>query len=297
MDARGRLPTGYRNPENSVVPRFVPLREIGAVKTVKRFRLIPLWLRPTDRHRFARRPRSLRRRGDKCHDLTNRDVNVFISSSADDLAALADVAGEAKGNVRLLVLDGVLSQPRREYLETLFRTVISPDRDTRFLGRAELVEAICADNRDALFIGGTVNTADEVVILYRGNLARLVVSFSWFIRPRMTERPDFSDFDVADHGQTVRFGRFEASTDAILYAFDADYRRRAKRRQLELDDSFGAALRRLRLLRALSRRDFAPLSAKSIARIERGDVARPRDATLRRIARKLQVEPEDIGTY
>lgn len=238
----------------------------------------------------ALREEFLRRRG-------TRDVNVFISSTADDLAALGDVAGEAKGNVRLLVLDEVLSQPRREYLETLFRTVISPDRDTRFLDRAELVEAICADNRVDLFIGGTVNTADEVVILYRGNLARLVVPFSWFIRPRMTERPDFSDFGVADHGQTVRFGRFEASTDAILYAFDAEYRRRAKRRQLERDDSFGAALRRLRLLKGLSRRDFSPLSAKSIARIERGEVARPRKETLRRIARKLAVSPDEIETY
>lgn len=232
----------------------------------------------------------LRRRG-------TRNIQVFISSRADDLAGLAEVAGEAKGNVRLLVLDEVLTQPRREYLETLFRTAIGPGEDTRFLDRAELVEAIGADNRADLFIGGTVNVADEVVILYRGNLARLVVPFSWFIRPRIAERPDFSAFSVVDHGQTVRFGGFEASTDAILYAFDAGYRRRAQRRQLELDDSFGAALRRLRLLKGLSRRDFAPLSAKSIARIERGEVARPRDETLRRIARKLEVEPEAIETY
>lgn len=238
----------------------------------------------------ALREAFLRRRG-------TRSVRVFISSRVDDLAGLAELAGEAKGNVRLLVLDEVLTQPRREYLETLFRTVICPGDDTRFLDRAELVEAICADNRTDLFIGGAVNVADEVVILYRGNLARLVVPFPWFNRPRIAESPDFSAFGVADHGQTVRFGGFEASTDAILYAFDAAYRKRAKRRQLELDDTFGAALRRLRLLKGLSRRDFVPLSAKSIARIERGEVARPRDATLRRIARKLGVEPNEIETY
>lgn len=222
---------------------------------------------------------------------------MFISSTADDLAGLVGVAGGAKGSVRLLVLDEELSQPRREYLETLFRNVISPGRGTLFLDRSELFDAICADERDDLFIGGTVDTADEVVVLYRGNLARLAVPFSWFKRPRMMERPDFEVFDVIDHGQTVRFGRFEASADAILYAFDPVYRRRAKRRQLDLEDSFGAALRRLRLLKGLSRRDFAPLSAKSVARIERGEVARPRAETLRRIARKLEVEPEEIATY
>lgn len=232
----------------------------------------------------------LRRRG-------TRDVHLFIVSTADDLVELADVAGELKGNVRLLVLDEVLSQPRREYLETLFRMVISPGRDTRFLDRAELIEAIKADNREDVFIGGTVDGADEVVIFYRGNLSRMAVPFSWFIRPRETDRPDFSTLGLADHGQTVRLGRFEASADAILYAFDAGYRKRAKQRQLELDDSFGAALRRLRLLKGMSRRDFAPLSAKSIARIERGEVARPRARTLGRIAKKLAVEPDAIETY
>jgi hypothetical protein len=61
---------------------------------------------------------------------------------------------------------------------------------------------------------------------------------------------------VVDGGQTVRLGEFEAAADAILYAFDAEARRRAKQRSIEKDASFGGALRRLRLQRGLRREDF-----------------------------------------
>lgn len=78
------------------------------------------------------------------------------------------------------------------------------------------------------FIGGIVDRADNVVILYRGNLERMAVPLSWFVREEKAEQPDFGDFEVTDLGQTVRFGRVEASADAILYAFDADYRKEAR---------------------------------------------------------------------
>ena len=58
-----------------------------------------------------------------------------------------------------------------------------------------------------------------------------------------------------------------------------------------------ASLRRLRLMRGLSRDDFPGVAAKTIARIERGEVERPREETLHRIAQRLGVAPADITTY
>lgn len=228
---------------------------------------------------------------------STRRVNLFVSHCADDLGALADLAGEQKGNVRLLILEESLTQPRREFLETIFRTVIAPDRLARFLDRDELAEVLSSERRADLFIGGTVSHADGAVVLYRGDLGRMAVPLSWFVRTGKVEHPDFDDFGVLDFGQTIRFGQFEAATDAILYAFDDLYRREARRRQLEQGDSFGAALKRARLLHGLSREDFRPLSPKTIARIERGEVERPRGETLAVIARKLAVRPEEIATF
>lgn len=102
---------------------------------------------------------------------------------------------------------------------------------------------------------------------------------------------------VRDGGQTIRLGEYEAAVDALLYEVDPGYRKRAKRRELELDDSFGGALRRLRLQRGLKRADFPEVSAKEIARIERGEVEKPHDRTLRSLAARLGVSPEEIRTY
>ncbi len=114
---------------------------------------------------------------------------------------------------------------------------------------------------------------------------------------RRSPKPDFTDFEVIDTGQTLRFGEYEAATDAILYEFDRASRQRMKKREIAADQSFGGALRRLRLQRGLTRGDFEPLSDKTIARIERGEVDKPHGDTLAMIAKKLGVEPGDIESY
>ncbi|MGH7554337.1 MAG: helix-turn-helix domain-containing protein, partial [Longimicrobiales bacterium] len=226
-----------------------------------------------------------------------RKLSIFISFDADDLAPLGDVAQEEKGNLRLLVLDRKLTQPRREFLGTVFRTVLAPTQTSHVLAIEDLAEVVSSPERDDLFIGVTVDPADEVVVLYRGNLERLAVPFSWFVRRNKPEKPDFNDVDLADHGQTLRFGAFEASSDAVLYDLNPEYRRRAKKRQLKVSTAFGACLQRLRLLRGLSRSDFAPVSAKEISRIERGEVERPRDETMQAITNRLKASPEEILSY
>jgi transcriptional regulator with XRE-family HTH domain len=64
-----------------------------------------------------------------------------------------------------------------------------------------------------------------------------------------------------------------------------------------LDDSLGGSIRRLRELRGVRRSDFGAISEKTIARIERGEVEQPREGTVRTIARRLGVSPEELATY
>ncbi|HQA43685.1 MAG: helix-turn-helix transcriptional regulator [Phycisphaerae bacterium] len=102
---------------------------------------------------------------------------------------------------------------------------------------------------------------------------------------------------MTDYGQTLRFGRYEAATEAVLYEYDPDYRRHLKARRRAEDTGFGPSLRRLRKQRGLRRSDFAPLSAKTIARLERGEVEKPHGDTLAIIAKKLRVKPDEIEMY
>lgn len=97
--------------------------------------------------------------------------------------------------------------------------------------------------------------------------------------------------------QPLRLGRYEAAASALLYEFDPAVRRKMKARELAADRSFGASLRRLRLQRGLARADFPGVAEKSIARIERGEVERPHARNLTKIARALDVSPEEISDY
>lgn len=224
-----------------------------------------------------------------------RRPTVFVSSTATHLASLAEVAHHEAGNLRLFLFEAI-SPARKEYLQTLFRTVVSVGGELQLLEPEELADVLSAENRGDLFVGGAVNADEQVLVLYRGSFDRLAVPLTWFRRESDVE-PDFDNFAVLDYGQTIRFGPFEVSSDAILYDFDPEYRARAKKRQLEVDQSLGGSIRRLRELRGLKRSDFRAVSAKEVARIERSEVKKPRDKTLKAIARRLGVSPEELATY
>jgi transcriptional regulator with XRE-family HTH domain len=49
--------------------------------------------------------------------------------------------------------------------------------------------------------------------------------------------------------------------------------------------------------RQLTQRDFPGIPAKTLARIERGEVAKPHNDTLEAIAKQLGVLVEDLPTY
>jgi hypothetical protein len=118
-------------------------------------------------------------------------------------------------------------------------------------------------------------SAANALVLYRGDLEPVVVPWSWFRARPSGPKPDFAELDVVDAGQTVKLGDYEAATDAILYEFDPDFRREQKKRRVRDDQSFGGSLGRLRLQRGLSRSEFPGLSAKEIARLERGSEEAP----------------------
>ncbi len=173
-----------------------------------------------------------------------------------------------------------------------------PTRDgTRLLALDELAEVLASPERAELFIGGVVDEADEVAVLYRGSLDPLLVPLAWFAPPGDGTAPDFGDLAVNDFGQTVRFGAYEAAADAILYEHDANFRRRARRRLRETERGFGPSLRRLRLQKGVARDDFPGISAKQVARLERGESGKPRPATLAALAARLGVRPEEIEEY
>ena len=218
-------------------------------------------------------------------------------ASRSVLRLLRDGGSETHDTWHRLVTPDELDTPRRELLGALFRVVVAPGGGTRVLPVDQIKDVLTAEHPEDYFIGGVVDEEDRSVVLYRGNLERLVVPLPWFMHGRRSPKPDFTDFEVIDTGQTLRFGVYEAATDAILYEFDRASRQRMKKREIAADQSFGGALRRLRLQRGLTRGDFEPLSDKTIARIERGEVDKPHGDTLAMIAKKLGVEPHDIESY
>ena len=219
----------------------------------------------------------------------------WIIVDADSLRLFANTVHASDRWHRLLLLQRA-STARRELLHTLFRVVVAPDDGIRLLPSEELADVIRDEHAADLFIGGVVDADDKVLLLYRGNLDRLVVPLTWF-RSKGKRRPDFAAFAVVDRGQTVKLGDYEAATDAILYELDPEARKRMKVREIAHDASFGGALRRLRLARGLGRDDFTPLNAKTIARIERGEVEEPHGETLTVLAKRLKVRPQQIKSF
>jgi DNA-binding Xre family transcriptional regulator len=209
---------------------------------------------------------------------------------------LVDLDGFARMSHSLLLLSAPKDE-ERTLLNALFENVVAPNEKLSLLKTDELMEVLASPRRANLFVGGVVVPGAKTVLLLRGNLEPLPVPFSLFKPRPHGPHPDFGDFEIVDWGQAVRLGKYEAAGDAILYELDPEFRRQEKKRQVSTDKSFGGALRRLRLQRGIGREDFPGVSAKTIARLERGDVKEPHTGTLAAIAEKLGVRPEEIATF
>lgn len=221
---------------------------------------------------------------------------TYLGRSADDLVREGMKLGRGARMGNLLTLE----PPRPESvasLSALFERVIGAIPGYAWLPKEEVPTVVSAKDASDRFIGGAVDMAGKTVSLVRGNLSMLVVPFSHFKASGDGTKPDFSKPSFSDYGVTVAFGEYEASADGILYEFDPDYRQKLKKERQAAEKSFGASLRRLRLQRRLKRSDFAPVASKSIARIERGDVERPRGKTLEAIEKKLGMNAEQIESF
>lgn len=221
---------------------------------------------------------------------------IWVARPGPIVKLLAALDPLSKTPHRLLLI-GSSKPPERAFLRAVFESVVAGNEDIQLLKPDDLFEVLSAAHRANLFIGGAVAPAAKSVVLVRGDLTSLVVPFSWFVPRPHGPKPDFSAFDIIDHGQTIKLGEYEAAADAVLYEFDAEFRKQEKKRRMSADKSFGGALRRLRLQRGLRRDDFPGLSAKTIARIERGDVKEPHGETLAAIAERLGVKPDEIATF
>lgn len=199
-------------------------------------------------------------------------------------------------DLRLLALNP-FTKDMQNFLHAHFRFVVCASKGVHLLPLQELAEVLNSEGRADLLIGGEAVEARSELLLYRGNLEPISVPLAWFVPRPSSPEPDIRRLAITDYGQTVRVGEYEASTDAILYEFDDDYRVRAKKRLRQQDSSFGGALRRLRLLKGLRQSDFPGVTAKEIARIENGQVKKPHEDTLRKIAQKTGVPVEEIHTY
>ncbi|MGD9645844.1 MAG: helix-turn-helix domain-containing protein [Pirellulales bacterium] len=229
---------------------------------------------------------------------------VWISLRATSTDALLRAAGDFTRAHRACHRLGrllMLSPPRPESVPSLqgsFRRVIGAAASYLSLPHEQLaaVLALPGDLARDRFIGGAYDADSATVALTRGDLETITVPTSVF-QPSGTGKPDFSRLAFDDFGQTIKLGDYEASNRAVLYRIDPDFRRRANAARRESDRGYGPSLRRLRILRELSRADFAPLTAKTIARIERGETGTPHGTTLRLIAQRLGVEPDEIESY
>jgi len=181
----------------------------------------------------------------------------------------------------------------------LFRRIVGDSPAYRWLPKEELTEVLLdpAADRGELFIAAAADPVTRTLSLVRGDCQQLVVPFALFPPSGDGTKPDFSQPQVTDYGRTVALGAYEASAESILYEMDQEYRKKVHRQRKDSEKSFGASLLRLRKQRRLRRGQFALLSAKTIARIERNEIGKPHGRTLQIIADRLGVPPEEIGTY
>jgi hypothetical protein len=194
----------------------------------------------------------------------------------------------------------LLDSPRPELLAVLmrrFERVAYADEVGHFLPRAEMQEVFKAPDRKDRFVGGIVDDETKNVALWRGDLSSFVVPFSAFEPTANGIKPDWDRFSVTDYGHTLKLGHYEAASDAVLYEYDEDFRRRQNAKRRAEEKTLGASIRRLRKQKRLTRNDFPGVDPKTLARIERNEVARPQAKTLSLIAKRLEVQPSKLGTF
>jgi hypothetical protein len=223
--------------------------------------------------------------------------DLWIVVGARVAQMLRAVNGPSRKLGRLLILDRAQPESIPALLTCFEKVVFITNGSGALLPAKELAEVLRSKDKQDLFIAGVLDPASETVTLWRGDFTSMLVPLSAFSASTLGLRPDFGRFRLTDYGHTLRFGEYEAAADAVLYEFDPNFRKRLRLKSRASERTFGAALRRLRKQRGLRREDFAPIAAKTIARIERGEIGKPRPGTLSVIAKRLGVAAGEIGSF
>jgi DNA-binding XRE family transcriptional regulator len=239
--------------------------------------------------------RKVRSKNDVLHAYADSAHALWVAPGTGGLDVLAKALRVGRPRHGLVALEKV-TEGRRVLLDALFSVVVEPGHGTRILPVDQLREVLASDDRQDLFIAARAIPEDDALVLFRGDLRSLIVPLSSLARRKGGPIPDPEDVAVTDYGQTIRLGAYEVAADALLYELDPEARRRARKRAVASEESLGGSIRRLRLQRGLTLHDFPAVSAKTVGRIERGEV-QPRSATLAKIARQLRVSPEELATY
>lgn len=225
---------------------------------------------------------------------------LWLSHSVSLTDALLEMLVE--GGICLREAGLILLAPPRPasvpVLSALFGKVLGAAPSFRWLPVEELVEVLAApDEARQHVIGGAVDAEQQSIVLVRGDFSLTLATFSQFEPAGDGTAPEFDNPAFTDYGHTIVLGDYEASVDAILYETDPDYRRALNRKRRREERTLGGSLRRLRKQRGLAQKDFAPLTAKTIARIERNEVETPHRGTMSIIASRLGVKPEEISSF
>jgi hypothetical protein len=191
-----------------------------------------------------------------------------------------------------LLLLSKIPEEERDLFRTAFRYVLWRDQRFKMLPTDEIVDVLQADHPEDYVIAVEAVPRRNLAIMYRGNLEPLVVSAEELLGSHSSAWK----IGITDFGQTVTMDGKEIPVGTLLYSRDRAFRQRYRANLLKNDSSFGGSLKRLRMLRGLSRNDLG-ISAKEVARIERGETRKPHPDTLRTIAKKLRVEPSEIESY
>ncbi|NNM85270.1 MAG: helix-turn-helix transcriptional regulator [Phycisphaerales bacterium] len=178
-------------------------------------------------------------------------------------------------------------------LQAIFRSVVCLAAAATLEPR-DLVNAMASSEACGRLIGAMLDGPSGVLALWRGDARSLAVPIVWFSTQIDLDRAANAVVAIRSGGQELAIGEAVFCSDDVIAAFDPDHRRRLRWRRWQQDTTLGAMVRRRRHELGLRREEFPGIDAKTVARIERGEILRPQRETLRLIAQCLGLDLDSL---